>query len=49
MPLTYHYFGIGGDEIPAGFVRDLKDPQREINKRRIQQLDILNKIGNGGG
>ena len=49
VPLTYHYFGIGGNEIPAGFVRDLKDPQREINKRRIQQLDILNKISNGGG
>ncbi len=41
--------GIGGDEISAGFVRDLKDPQREINKRRIQQLHILNTTGNGGG
>lgn len=49
VPLTCYYYGIGGDEIPAGFVRDLKNPQREINKRRIQQLDILNKIGNGGG
>lgn len=49
IPLTCYYYGIGGDEIPAGFVRDLKNPQREINKRRIQQLDILNKIGNGGG
>lgn len=49
VPLPCYYYGIGGDEIPAGFVRDLKNPQREINKRRIQQLDILNKIGNGGG
>lgn len=49
VPLACYYYGIGGDEIPAGFVRDLKDPQREINKRRIQQLHILNTTGNGGG
>lgn len=49
VPLTCYYYGIGGDEIPAGFVRDLKDPQREINRRRIQQLHILNTTGNGGG
>ena len=49
VPLTCYYYGVGGDEIPAGFVRDLKDPQREINKRRIQQLHILNTTGNGGG
>lgn len=49
VPLTCFYYGIGGDEIPAGFVRGLKDPQREINKRRIQQLHILNTTGNGGG
>jgi hypothetical protein len=30
-------------------VRDLKDPQREINRRRIQILHILNTSGNGGG
>lgn len=49
VPLTCFYYGIGGEEIPAGFVRDLKDPQREINRRRIQQLHILNTTGNGGG
>lgn len=49
VPLICYFYGIGGDEIPAGFVRDLKDPQREINKRRIQQLHILNTTGNGGG
>lgn len=48
VPLPCHYYGIGGDEIPAGIVRDLKDPQREINKRRVQQLNILNHTGNGG-
>lgn len=49
VPLTCFYYGIGGEEIPVGFVRDLKDPQREINRRRIQQLHILNTTGNGGG
>lgn len=47
VPLTCYYYGSG--DIPAGFVRDLKDPQREINKRRIQMLHILNTTGNGGG
>lgn len=42
--ICYHY----GEDIPAGFVRDLKDPQREVNKRRIQMLHILNTSGNGG-
>ena len=49
VPMTLFYYGIGGDEIPAGIVRDLKAPQREINKRRVQQLHILNTTGNGGG
>lgn len=47
VPITCYYFGV--DDVPAGFVRDLKDPQREINKRRIQTLHILNTSGNGGG
>lgn len=47
IPITCYYFGVG--DIPAGFVRDLKDPQREINKRRIQELHILNTSGSGGG
>lgn len=47
VPLTCYYYGAG--DLPAGFVRDLKDPQREINKRRIQMLHILNTSGNGGG
>ena len=47
VPITCYAFGVG--DIPAGFVRDLKDPQREINRRRIQILHILNTSGNGGG
>lgn len=47
VPIVCYYYGAG--DIPAGFVRDLKDPQREFNKRRIQQLHILNTSGNGGG
>lgn len=37
----------GEDDVPAGIVRDLKDPQREINKRRSQELHILNTAANG--
>lgn len=47
VPITCYNFGV--DDLPAGFVRDLIDPQREINKRRIQELHILNSTGNGGG
>ena len=47
VPMFVYNFGEG--DIPAGFVRDLKDPQREINKRRIQELHILNTSGSGGG
>ena len=47
VPLVCTYYGCG--DLPSGFVRDLKDPQREINKRRIQELHILNTVGNGGG
>ena len=47
IPMIYHHYGVG--DVPAGFVRDLKDPQREINKRRIQELHLLNTSANGGG
>ena len=47
VPMIYHYYGVG--DVPAGFVRDLKDPQREVNKRRIQELHLLNVTANGGG
>lgn len=48
-PITCFFFGVGDNEIPAGIVRDLKDPQRELNRRRIQFLHILNTSSNGGG
>lgn len=47
VPIICFHYGV--NDIPAGIVRDLKDPQREINRRRIQQLHILNTSGNGGG
>lgn len=47
VPMIYEYFGVG--DIPAGFVRALKDPQRELNKRRLQQLHLLNTTAGGGG
>lgn len=47
VPMVYHYYGVG--DVPAGFVRDLKDAQREVNKRRIQELHLLNTTANGGG
>lgn len=47
IPMVYHHYGVG--DVPAGFVRDLKDPQREINKRRVQELHLLNTTASGGG
>lgn len=38
----------GEGDIPRGIVRDLKDPQREINKRRSQLLHLLNTMANRG-
>lgn len=46
VPFSCYYQG--DDDIPSGIVRDLKDPQREINKRRSQELHILNTQSNGG-
>lgn len=45
VPFPCYYNG--DDDIPAGIVRDLKDAQREVNKRRSQQLHILNTTANG--
>ena len=47
VPCVFKYYGVG--DTPAGFVRDLRDPQKELNRRRIQELHILNTSGNGGG
>lgn len=46
VPFICYYQG--EDDVPSGIVRDLKDPQREINKRRSQELHILNTQSNGG-
>lgn len=46
VPYVAYY--LGEDDIPAGVVRDLKDSQREINKRRSQALHILNTTTNSG-
>lgn len=46
--VPYPCYYQGDDDIPAGVVRDLKDPQREVNKRRSQELHILNTQSNGG-
>ena len=45
VPCIFKYYGVG--DTPAGFVRDLKNPQRELNKRRTQELHLLNTSGNG--
>ena len=47
VPMVYRHYGVG--DTPAGFVRAMKDPQRELNKRRIQTLHLLNTSANGGG
>lgn len=36
------------DAMIQGMVRSLKDPQRELNKRRSQELRILNSTANSG-
>jgi len=41
-------FNFEQGDLPAGIVRDLKDPQREINKRRSQTLHVLNTSSNSG-
>lgn len=41
-------YWLGEGDTPAGVVRDLKDPQRELNKRRSQFLHILNTMANRG-
>jgi len=46
----YYYFEDMGEGIETfGVVENLKDPQREKDKRRSQALDILNRTPKGGG
>lgn len=41
-------YWLGEGDMPSGVVRDLKDPQRELNKRRSQLTHILNVMANRG-
>jgi len=41
-------YWLGEGDMPAGIVRDLKDPQRELNKRRSQMTHIMNTMANRG-
>ncbi|MBP2660798.1 MAG: hypothetical protein H6Q69_3830, partial [Firmicutes bacterium] len=46
--VPYLVYYLGEDDISAGVIRDLKDLQREINKRRSQSINILNTQMNSG-
>jgi hypothetical protein len=41
-------YWLGEGDAPAGIVRDLKDPQRELNKRRSQMTHLVNTMANRG-
>lgn len=46
-PFYAYYLG-EEEEDPAGIVRDLQDPQRELNKHRSQLLHLINTMANKG-
>jgi len=46
VPFNAYYEGEG--DMPFGVVKNLLDPQREINKRRSQFLHIVNTMANRG-
>lgn len=46
VPLTAYY--LAEEDIPAGVVRNIKDLQKELNKRRSQSVNILNTQLNSG-
>lgn len=46
--VPYNAFFDGEGESPFGIVKNLLDPQREINKRRSQFLHMINKMANRG-
>tara|TARA_Y100000590_G_scaffold300388_1_gene338689 strand:+ start:2455 stop:4323 length:1869 start_codon:yes stop_codon:yes gene_type:complete len=49
VPYFYFFEDTGGKVETFGLVENMKDPQREKNKRRSQALDILNRTPRGGG
>ena len=49
IPFFYTFEDYGNTVDTFGLVENLKDPQREKNKRRSQALDIINRSPKGGG
>ena len=49
VPFFYTFEDYGHTVDTFGLVENLKDPQREKNKRRSQALDIINRSPKGGG
>jgi hypothetical protein len=49
VPYFYYFEDTGGEIETFGVVENMKDPQREKNKRRSQALDIINRTPRGGG
>ena len=49
IPFFYHFEDMGDTIETFGIVENMKDPQREKDKRRSQMLDIINRSPRGGG
>ena len=49
VPYFYHFEDMGDTVETFGLVENMKDPQREKDKRRSQMLDIINRSPRGGG
>lgn len=49
VPFFYHFEDMGDTIETFGIVENMKDPQREKDKRRSQMLDIINRSPRGGG
>ena len=49
VPYFYHFEDMGDYVETFGLVENMKDPQREKDKRRSQMLDIINRSPRGGG
>lgn len=49
VPYFYHFEDMGDTIETFGIVENMKDPQREKDKRRSQMLDIINRSPRGGG
>lgn len=49
VPYFYHFEDMSDKVETFGLVENMKDPQREKDKRRSQMLDIINRSPRGGG